>query len=55
MYFITKLPRMDGGTSYIGFHGGKTRLIGTRSTLFVLEETSLKILLIRPMEVGPRR
>ncbi|XP_026134867.1 E3 ubiquitin-protein ligase rnf213-alpha-like isoform X3 [Carassius auratus] len=22
MYFITKLPRMDGGTSYIGFHGG---------------------------------
>ncbi|XP_077086723.1 E3 ubiquitin-protein ligase rnf213-alpha [Siphateles boraxobius] len=22
MYFVTKLPRMDGGTSYIGFHGG---------------------------------
>ncbi|XP_048046866.1 E3 ubiquitin-protein ligase rnf213-alpha isoform X2 [Megalobrama amblycephala] len=22
MYFITKLPRMDGGTSYVGFHGG---------------------------------
>ncbi|XP_056587886.1 E3 ubiquitin-protein ligase rnf213-alpha-like [Triplophysa dalaica] len=22
LYFITKLPRMDGGTSYIGFHGG---------------------------------
>ncbi|XP_058845819.1 E3 ubiquitin-protein ligase rnf213-alpha-like isoform X2 [Acipenser ruthenus] len=22
VYFITKLPRMEGGTSYIGFHGG---------------------------------
>ncbi|XP_059403390.1 E3 ubiquitin-protein ligase rnf213-alpha-like [Carassius carassius] len=22
VYFITKLPRMDGGTSYVGFHGG---------------------------------
>ncbi|KTG00736.1 hypothetical protein cypCar_00028018 [Cyprinus carpio] len=22
VYFITKLPRMDGGTSYIGFNGG---------------------------------
>lgn len=23
VYFITRLPRMEGGTSYIGFHGGK--------------------------------
>ncbi|RXN36446.1 E3 ubiquitin-protein ligase RNF213-alpha-like protein [Labeo rohita] len=22
VFFITKLPRMDGGTSYVGFHGG---------------------------------
>ncbi|XP_073713018.1 E3 ubiquitin-protein ligase rnf213-alpha-like [Misgurnus anguillicaudatus] len=22
VYFITKLPRVDGGTSYVGFHGG---------------------------------
>ncbi|KAM9745174.1 E3 ubiquitin-protein ligase rnf213-alpha-like isoform 2-T2 [Menidia menidia] len=22
VYFITRLPRMEGGTSYIGFHGG---------------------------------
>ncbi|XP_043084874.1 E3 ubiquitin-protein ligase rnf213-alpha-like isoform X2 [Puntigrus tetrazona] len=22
VYFITKLPKMDGGTSYVGFHGG---------------------------------
>ncbi|XP_064171479.1 E3 ubiquitin-protein ligase rnf213-alpha-like isoform X3 [Anguilla rostrata] len=22
VYFITKLPRMEGGTSYVGFHGG---------------------------------
>lgn len=24
VYFITKLPRVEGGTSYVGFHGGKT-------------------------------
>ena len=23
VYFITKLPRMEGGTSYVGFHGGE--------------------------------
>lgn len=23
VYFITKLSRMEGGTSYVGFHGGK--------------------------------
>ncbi len=23
VYFITRLPRMEGGTSYVGFHGGK--------------------------------
>ncbi|XP_068605931.1 E3 ubiquitin-protein ligase rnf213-alpha [Brachionichthys hirsutus] len=25
VYFITRLPRMEGGTSYIGFHGGPWR------------------------------
>lgn len=24
VYFITKLPRIEGGTSYVGFHGGDT-------------------------------
>lgn len=24
VYFITRLPRMEGGTSYVGFHGGIT-------------------------------
>ena len=23
LYFITKLPRVEGGTSYVGFHGGE--------------------------------
>lgn len=23
VYFITRLPRVEGGTSYVGFHGGK--------------------------------
>lgn len=27
VYFITKLPRMDGGTSYIGFNGGPWKSI----------------------------
>ncbi|XP_042587954.1 E3 ubiquitin-protein ligase rnf213-alpha-like isoform X2 [Cyprinus carpio] len=27
VYFITKLPRMDGGTSYVGFHGGPWRSV----------------------------
>nr|XP_046270196.1 E3 ubiquitin-protein ligase rnf213-alpha isoform X2 [Scatophagus argus] len=25
VYFITRLPRMEGGTSYVGFHGGPWR------------------------------
>ncbi|XP_076843194.1 E3 ubiquitin-protein ligase rnf213-alpha isoform X2 [Brachyhypopomus gauderio] len=27
VYFITKLPRMEGGTSYVGFHGGPWRSV----------------------------
>lgn len=27
VYFITRLPRMEGGTSYIGFHGGPWRSV----------------------------
>lgn len=26
VYFITRLPRMEGGTSYVGFHGGKVHV-----------------------------
>lgn len=26
VYFITRLPRMEGGTSYVGFHGGKPNM-----------------------------
>ncbi|XP_062264891.1 E3 ubiquitin-protein ligase rnf213-alpha [Platichthys flesus] len=26
-YFITRLPRMEGGTSYVGFHGGPWRSV----------------------------
>lgn len=25
VYFITKLSRMESGTSYVGFHGGRTK------------------------------
>lgn len=24
VYFVTKLSRMGSGTSYVGFHGGRT-------------------------------
>uniref|UniRef100_A0A672GQ29 RING-type E3 ubiquitin transferase n=1 Tax=Salarias fasciatus TaxID=181472 RepID=A0A672GQ29_SALFA len=27
VYFITRLPRMEGGTTYIGFHGGPWRSV----------------------------
>ncbi|XP_030645560.1 E3 ubiquitin-protein ligase rnf213-alpha-like [Chanos chanos] len=27
VYFITKLPRMEGGTSYVGFHGGQWKSV----------------------------
>uniref|UniRef100_UPI003AABD3E1 E3 ubiquitin-protein ligase rnf213-alpha n=1 Tax=Centroberyx gerrardi TaxID=166262 RepID=UPI003AABD3E1 len=27
VYFITKLPRMEGGSSYVGFHGGPWRSV----------------------------
>ncbi|XP_076122057.1 E3 ubiquitin-protein ligase rnf213-alpha-like isoform X3 [Alosa pseudoharengus] len=27
VYFITKLPRVEGGTSYVGFHGGPWRSV----------------------------
>ncbi|XP_062387528.1 E3 ubiquitin-protein ligase rnf213-alpha [Sardina pilchardus] len=27
VYFITKLPRVEGGTSYVGFHGGQWRSV----------------------------
>ncbi|XP_067087748.1 E3 ubiquitin-protein ligase rnf213-alpha-like [Osmerus mordax] len=27
IYFITKLPRMEGGTCYVGFHGGPWRSV----------------------------
>lgn len=27
VYFITKLSRMGSGTSYVGFHGGRTTIL----------------------------
>ncbi|KAM9843458.1 E3 ubiquitin-protein ligase rnf213-alpha-like [Aulostomus maculatus] len=27
VYFVTRLPRMEGGTSYVGFHGGPWRSV----------------------------
>uniref|UniRef100_A0A3P8VZZ7 RING-type E3 ubiquitin transferase n=1 Tax=Cynoglossus semilaevis TaxID=244447 RepID=A0A3P8VZZ7_CYNSE len=27
LFFITRLPRMEGGTSYVGFHGGRWRSV----------------------------
>lgn len=36
VYFITRLPRIEGGTSYIGFHGGKTTTnLHTVTTIFI--------------------
>ncbi|XP_035997551.1 E3 ubiquitin-protein ligase rnf213-alpha [Fundulus heteroclitus] len=50
VYFVTKLPRMEGGTSYIGFQGGHWMSVHIddlrRSTEFVSDVHSLKNLRI---------
>lgn len=40
VYFITRLPRMEGGTSYVGFHGGEPTTIydATLVSCFKLKE-----------------
>lgn len=54
VYFITKLPRMDGGTSYIGFNGGKTSLNSSMiNTVCFSENLISKVSFIRAMEVSP--
>ncbi|XP_047442557.1 E3 ubiquitin-protein ligase rnf213-alpha isoform X2 [Mugil cephalus] len=46
VYFVTKLPRMEGGTSYVGFQGGPWRSVHIddlrRSKEFVSGVNSLK-------------
>ncbi|XP_069050628.1 E3 ubiquitin-protein ligase rnf213-alpha isoform X2 [Lepisosteus oculatus] len=50
VYFITKLPRMEGGTSYVGFHGGPWRSVHIddlrKSKDIVSDITTLKSLTI---------
>ncbi|XP_043106269.1 E3 ubiquitin-protein ligase rnf213-alpha-like isoform X2 [Puntigrus tetrazona] len=50
VYFITKLPRMDGGTSYIGFNGGLWKSVHIddlrRSKDFVFDIKALQCLTI---------
>ncbi|KAF4115423.1 E3 ubiquitin-protein ligase rnf213-alpha isoform X2 [Onychostoma macrolepis] len=50
VYFITKLPRMDGGTSYIGFNGGPWKSVHIddlrRSKDFVSDIKALQCLTI---------
>lgn len=54
VYFITKLPRMDGGTSYIGFNGGKMSLISSMTSSFCYSEKLIsKVYFIRAMEISP--
>ncbi|XP_041646892.1 E3 ubiquitin-protein ligase rnf213-alpha-like isoform X2 [Cheilinus undulatus] len=46
VYFVTKLPRIEGGTSYVGFQGGLWRSVHIddlrRSKEFVMNVDSLK-------------
>ncbi|XP_023412590.2 E3 ubiquitin-protein ligase RNF213 isoform X4 [Loxodonta africana] len=46
VYFITKLPRMGSGTSYVGFHGGLWQSVHIddlhRSTIMVSDVTKLQ-------------
>ncbi|KAK6320904.1 hypothetical protein J4Q44_G00078800 [Coregonus suidteri] len=46
VYFVTKLPRIEGGTSYVGFHGGPWKSVHIddlrRSKEFVSDVQSLR-------------
>ncbi|XP_066560678.1 E3 ubiquitin-protein ligase rnf213-alpha [Amia ocellicauda] len=50
VYFITKLPRMEGGSTYVGFHGGPWKSVHIddlrRSKDIVSDITALKSLTI---------
>ena len=58
VYFITKLQRMKGGTSYVGFHGGEG--VTKRYTLFIIIPFKIHpslscFILQRAMEIGSYR
>ncbi|XP_035863121.1 E3 ubiquitin-protein ligase rnf213-alpha-like [Sander lucioperca] len=57
VYFVTKLPRIEGGTSYIGFQGGPWRSVHIddlrRSKEFVSDVHSLKKLCISELFEDP--
>ncbi|XP_043986389.1 E3 ubiquitin-protein ligase rnf213-alpha-like [Gambusia affinis] len=57
VYFVTKLPRMEGGTSYIGFQGGPWKSVHIddlrRSREFVSDVHSLKNLRISDLFEDP--
>uniref|UniRef100_UPI0037E99DD8 E3 ubiquitin-protein ligase rnf213-alpha-like n=1 Tax=Semicossyphus pulcher TaxID=241346 RepID=UPI0037E99DD8 len=57
VYFVTKLPRIEGGTSYVGFHGGPWRSVHIddlrRSEEFVSDVHSLKKLRISDIFEDP--
>ncbi|XP_041861895.1 E3 ubiquitin-protein ligase rnf213-alpha-like [Melanotaenia boesemani] len=57
VYFVTKLPRMEGGTSYIGFHGSPWRSVHIddlrRSKEFVSDVHSMKNLCISDLFEDP--
>lgn len=52
VYFITRLPRMEGGTSYVGFHGGKALFSSILRPSF-LESSPQKY--FSPKSTGPWR
>ncbi|KAK9519509.1 hypothetical protein VZT92_022235 [Zoarces viviparus] len=57
VYFVTKLPRIEGGTSYVGFQGGPWRSVHIddlrRSKEFVSDVHSLKNLRISELFEDP--
>ncbi|XP_051231949.1 LOW QUALITY PROTEIN: E3 ubiquitin-protein ligase rnf213-alpha-like [Dicentrarchus labrax] len=57
VYFVTKLPRIEGGTSYVGFQGGPWRSVHIddlrRSKEFVFDVHSLKNLRISDLFEDP--
>lgn len=49
VYFITRLPRMEGGTSYVGFHGGQA----TTTCDFTFHEYRIALIIL--IFIGPWR
>lgn len=60
VYFVTRLPRMEGGTSYVGFHGGKVTTTCELLELFIfcyhivwrIENNLRHVYIYRPLESG---